>query len=93
VTLLVALGIVLAAVAVAFGAAWIRRKSAWAYSLATVALLALVVVSWSINDVAGFFLIALPAAVVAAHFWPEHAYNIIAIFGTILVLVVAGVTV
>jgi hypothetical protein len=92
VTLFVALAVVLAGVSVAFGATWLRRKNAWAYALATIALLGIVFVSWSIDDVAGFFLAALPMALVIAHLWPEHAYKMIAIFGTILVLVVSGVS-
>jgi hypothetical protein len=93
VTLVVALAVVLAAVAVAFGAAWLRRKNVLAFVVAIIALLALVYFSSSINEDAGFFLSSLPAAAVVAIIWPEHAYKVIAILATILVLVVAGVTV
>jgi hypothetical protein len=90
VTLVVALAVVLAAVAVAFGAAWLRNKKTWAFALAIIALLALVSVSWSINEDAGFFLGFLPVAVFIITFWPKYAYKVIAILATILVLAVAG---
>jgi hypothetical protein len=49
VTLVVALAVVLAAVAVAFGAAWLRRKNVLAFVVAIIALLALVYFSSSIK--------------------------------------------
>ena len=94
VTLVGALAVVLAAVAVALGTAWLRTKRAWVrLGLAIIALGALVYVSVDINDVAAFFLIPLPSAAFVAILWPKHAYKMIAIFATIIVLAVAGVTV
>jgi hypothetical protein len=97
VTLVVALGVVLVTVAIAFGAAWLRRKKNKALFLlslfAILALVLLVVASWPVDDVAGFFLVPLPAAVAVANIVPEHAYKVIAIFATILALVVVGVSV
>ncbi len=66
VTLFGALGIVLAAVHVAFAVTWLRSKRVWAYGLATLAFIALVFASWFI-DVAAFFLTPLLCALIFAH--------------------------
>ncbi len=67
VTLFGALGIVLAAVHVAFAVTWLRSKRVWAYGLATLAFIALVFASWFIDDVAAFFLTPLLCALIFAH--------------------------
>ena len=95
VTLVVALAVPSAIGAVAFGAAWLRGKNVWAFAVVFIALVALALVSafWSLSGNAAFFLGSLPVAVGIAIYWPKHAYKVIAISATILVLVVAGVTV